>query len=200
MKLYGSLTSPYVRKVRIFLAEKGQRYEFMAEGPSDPAGNVARLNPLGKVPLLIRDDGEVLFDSIMIVEYLDALSGKPLIPPGDERWQVQRWHMLGQGMIDATVTRLMETRRVPERQEAGVIQKQEGKIAAALRFADEHFGGDAFLVNNRFSVADISFGAALGYIDFRYANDWRSLYPRLAHWFNAISQRPSFTQTTPPQG
>ena len=99
MKIYGSLTSPYVRKVRIFLAEKGQQYDLVVEGPSDAAGNIARLNPLGKVPLLIRDDDEVLFDSIMIIEYLDALSGISLIPSGDERWRAQRWHFLGQGIM-----------------------------------------------------------------------------------------------------
>ena len=94
MKLYGSLTSPYARKVRIFLMEKGIDCEFIAEGPSDPAGNVPRLNPLGKVPLLIRDDGEVIFDSPMIIEFLDDLTGHPLIPVGKTRWQAQRWHAL----------------------------------------------------------------------------------------------------------
>ena len=88
MKLYGSLTSPYVRKVRVFLKEKGIAYDFVEEGPADAAGNVARLNPLGKIPTLVRDDGEVLFESAMIVEYLDSLKGAPLIPPpGEARWQ-----------------------------------------------------------------------------------------------------------------
>jgi len=81
MKLYGSLTSPYVRKVRVFLKEKGLEHEFIIEGPGDAAGNVARLNPFGKVPVVVRDDGEVLFESPMIIDYLDGLPGPALIPP-----------------------------------------------------------------------------------------------------------------------
>jgi len=200
MKLYGSLTSPYVRKVRIFLIEKGIDYEFITEGPSDPAGNVPRLNPLGKVPVLIRDDGEAIFDSPMIIEFLDDLSGHPLIPAGKTRWQAQRWHALGQGILDAVVTRLMETRRVAERQEPAVIDRQEGKIAAALRFANEHYKKEKYLVNGSLTIADISFGVALEYIDFRYPHDWRSLYPRLDQWLNEHSASPSFTVTKPPTG
>lgn len=198
MKLYGSLTSPYVRKVRVFLMEKGIAYEFVVEGPGDAAGNVARLNPLGKVPTLVRDDGEVLFDSFMIVEYLDSLLGTPLIPPpGEARWQAQRWHALGQGLADATVTRLMETRRAPERQELAVIHKQEGKIAAALGFAEGHLKSGEFLVGHQLTVADITLGVALGYLDLRYVHEWRGSHPRLAQWFSVFSRRPSFIETAP---
>lgn len=199
MKLYGSLTSPYVRKVRLVLLEKHIPYELIVEGPADAAGNVARLNPLGKVPVLVRDDGEVLFDSPMIVEYLDALGGEPLIPPpGEARWQAQRWHALGQGIAEATVARLMESRRAAEQQDAAVFKKQEGKVAAALAFADAHLKGNEFLVDNRLTVADLALGAALGYVDFRYAHDWRSAYPRLAQWYAQISRRPSFVETAHP--
>lgn len=198
MKLYGSLTSPYVRKVRIALIEHGLEYAFVTEGPTDAAGNVARLNPLGKVPVLVRDDGEALFDSPMIVDYLDSLMSRPLIPSGSERWRAQRWHALGQGMLDATVTRLMETRRAPDRQDPAVIHRQEDKIAAALRFADDRLGTDEFLINNAFGIADIALGVALGYLDLRYTRDWRGAYPRLTRWFSAINRRPSFTATAPP--
>jgi glutathione S-transferase len=198
MKLYGSLTSPYVRKVRVFLREKDIAYEFITEGPSDTAGNVSRLNPLGKIPVLIREDGEALFDSPMIVEYLDSLQGEPLIPsPGEARWQAQRWHALGQGIADAVVTRLTETRRSPERQDPAVIHRQEGKIAAALNFAERHTRGGEFLVENRLTVADIAVSVALGYVDLRYAHDWRNHYPRLAQWLSVFSRRPSFVETMP---
>lgn len=198
MNLYGSLTSPYVRKVRMFLMEKGIAHQFIAEGPADAAGNVARLNPLGKVPVLVRDDGEVLFDSPMIVEYLDSLKGAPLIPPpGEARWQAQRWHALGQGIAEAVVVRLMETRRSPERQEPAVLQKQEGKVAAALTFAEAQFKGGEYLVEDRLTVADIALAAALAYVDFRYAHDWRGPHPRLAQWFAQFSRRPSFAETAP---
>lgn len=198
MRLYGSLTSPYVRKVRMLLAEKSIPYDFVEEGPSDAAGNVARLNPLGKVPALVRDDDEVLFDSPMIMEYLDSLKGAPLIPPpGESRWQAQRWHALAQGMMDATVARLMETRRVSERQEPSVIRKQEGKVAAALSFAEQRIPDGEFLVGDVLTVADIAMAAALGYVDLRYAHDWRSAHPRLARWFEAFGRRPSFLETAP---
>ena len=200
MKLYGSLTSPYVRKVRICLIEMGLNHDFVVEAPTDPNSHVARLNPLGKVPTLQRDDGEVLFDSPMIVEYLDALLDNPLLPIVPERWRVQRWHALADGILDAVVARLMETRRAEERQEPAVIQRQEGKVAAALRFADEHYNGGQYLEAGQFGIADIAFAVALEYIDFRHPHDWRISHPRLAQWLSDITQRPSFGETAPPQG
>jgi glutathione S-transferase len=198
MKLYGSSTSPYVRKVRIFLKEKGIDHEFILEGPSDDAGNVTRLNPLGKVPVLVRDDGEVLFDSPMIVDYLDSLHDPLLIPPsGDRRWQVQRWHALGQGIADAVVARLMESRRSSEHQEAAVIRRQEAKVAAALAFAEDKMDHAEYLVGNHLTVADISMGVALAYVDLRYLHAWRESHPRLAAWFTVMSRRPAFVETLP---
>ncbi len=198
MKLYGSLTSPYVRKVRIVLIEKDIDCEFIAERPNVPGGNVSRLNPLGKVPVLMRDDDEVLFDSPMIIEFLDGLGGNPLIPDGKIRWQVQRWHALGQGILDAVVARLMETRRSEERQDPAVIDRQEDKIANALRFADGHYTKGKYLVNDTLTVADIALGVALEYIDFRYPHDWRGLYPRLAQWLEAHAVSHSFKETSHP--
>lgn len=200
MKLYGTLTSPYVRKVRAFMHEKGLAYDFIIEAPSDAAGGVARLNPLGKIPVLVRDDGEVAFESMMIIEYLDGLRGAPLIPPsGEHRWQAQRWHALGQGMLDAVVARLMETRRPEVAQDTQLIAKQEGKVADALRFADAHYRGGDYLVGDDFTIADLALGVALEYIDLRYAHDWRAHYPRLAQWLEPIARRSAFTHTAPPK-
>jgi len=200
MKLYGTLTSPYVRKVRAFLHEKGLAHDFVIEAPSDAAGNVARLNPLGKIPVLVRDDGEVVFESMMIIEYLDSVRGAPLIPPtGEARWQAQRWHALGQGIFDAVVARLMETRRPQVAQDAKLIQRQEGKIAGALRFADAHYRGGDYLVGDGLTIADIAFGIGLEYIDLRYAHDWRAQHPRLAQWLEPMSRRASFVETAPPK-
>ena len=199
MKLFGTLTSPYVRKIRIFLQEKGIDCEFIIEGPAEAAGNVARLNPLGKVPVLERDDGQVLFESIMIVDYLDSLGGALLIPSsGEVRWETQRWHALGQGIADAVVTRFLEARRSAECQDPMQIQRQEGKVAAALTFAESHVSDGEYLVDSQLTVADIAMGVALGYVDLRYAHDWRDSHPRLASWFAVFSQRPSFVVTTPP--
>ncbi|MHB8455348.1 MAG: glutathione S-transferase family protein [Acidiferrobacterales bacterium] len=199
MKLYGSLTSPYVRKVRVLLKEKGIACDLVVEGPSDPAGNVAELNPLGKIPVMARDDNEVLFDSPLIVDYLDSLKGEPLIPrSGEVRWQVLRWHALGQGMLDAIVARLYEVRRPPEKQLPEFITRQESKILAALTYADKAKKGPAYLVGERFSLADLALGVALEYIDFRFPHDWRDRHPRLAHWLAGISTRGSFAETVPP--
>jgi len=195
MKLYASLTSPYARKVRICLQEKGLDYELVVEAPSDPTANVARLNPLGKVPLLQCDDGEVVFNSPMIVDYIDGLGGTALIPVTTKRLQVQRWQALGDGIIDAVVARMLELRRDPEHQDAAVIQKQQAKVAAAMDFADKHYKGGEFLEKDQFSLADIALAVALEYVDFRYPHDWRSSHPSLAQWLSTINQRPSFLST-----
>ena len=200
MKLYASLTSPYARKVRICLIEMNLQYEFVVEMPSDPKANVAHLNPLGKVPLLQRNDGEVLFNSPMIIEYLQSLSSKSLslVPTEADFWRVQRWHALGDGIMDAVVARMLELRRADELQDANVLSRQEGKVASALRFADENYKGGEYLEAANFSIADIAFAVALEYVDFRYPHDWRSTYPRLAKWLSGVTQRPSFNETSPP--
>ena len=207
MKLYGSETSPYVRKVRIVIKEKAIPCEFIVEGPADVAGNVAAMNPLAKVPVLLRDAGDVLFDSPMIVEYLDSIKGDPLVPPvGEVRWVVQRWHALGQGIMEAVIARMMEGRKPVEKQMPEVIAKQETKVAAALKYADANLKhadaakkGASYLVNDRFSLADIGLGVALEYIDMRYAQDWRGKYPRLAQWQAGMAKRPAFIETLPPE-
>ncbi len=200
MKLYGSETSPYVRKVRILIKEKNIPCEFIIEGPADAAGHVAALNPLGKVPVLLRDAGDVLFDSPMIVEYLDSLKGEPLLPlNGEARWVTQRWHALGQGIQDAAVVRLMEIRKPEDKQMPDVISKQEGKIAAAFKYVDAAKRGATYLVDDRFSLADIALGVALDYIDLRYPHAWRAQYPRLAQWQAGMAKRASFVETLPPE-
>ena len=199
MKLFASTTSPYARKVRIMLIEHGLEHEFVTESLADPNSNVNRLNPLGKVPLLQRDDGEQLFNSPMIAEYIDSLATSPLIPnDADLRWQVQRWHALGDGIVDAVVTRMLEERRPEDKQSSAVIKKQEGKVAAAFKFADEHYSGGEFLIADQFSLADIAFAVAIEYTDFRYQHNWQENYPRLAEWLGGISQRASFKKTIPP--
>lgn len=199
MKLYGSLTSPYVRKVRILLQEKNIPCEFVVADAWAADSPIPALNPLGKVPALQRGDGQVLFDSPLICEYLDRKSGEPLIPrDGEERWQVLRWHALGQGILDATVSRLLEGRRPAEKQSAESIARQEGKITNALVFADQGHSDGPYLVNARFGYADISLAVALEYVDFRYPHPWREKHPRLSQWLADIAKRPSFAETTPP--
>jgi glutathione S-transferase len=198
MKLYGSLTSPYVRKVRVLLKEKDIACEFVIVDAWAADSPVPGMNPLGTVPVLERDDGRFLFDSPLICEYLDAEKRPALIPgEGEARWQVLQWHALAQGMLDATVTRLLESRRPPERQSADQIARQEAKIARALAWAERGATGE-FLIGDRFGFADLALGVALDYIDFRYPHPWRERHPGLGEWHARIGARPSFMETLPP--
>lgn len=199
MKLYGSLTSPYVRKVRVLLIEKNIPCELVVCDPHQPDSIVQSHNPLGKVPVLERDDGSNLFDSPVIIEYLDGLGGAASIPAaGESRWRVLRWQALADGILDAVVARLLETRRPKERQSPEAMTLQEGKIARALAFADKSCGAEAYLADGRFTLADLALGIALAYTDFRHPHDWRSKHRRLAGWFAPISGRSSFVETQPP--
>lgn len=194
MKLYGSLTSPYVRKVRVLLHEKNIACEFIVSDPWDKDSIVPQHNPLGKVPVLELDVGTPLFDSPVIAEYLDAQKGEPLIPRlGESRWQA-----LADGVLDAVVTRLLETRRPPEKQSAETMVHQERKVARALAFAAQTAKGETYLVQDRLSLADLALGVALAYTDLRYPHDWRAHHPRLADWFARTDTRPSFIDTQPP--
>ena len=199
MKLYGSLTSPYVRKLRILLREKDIPCEFVQADAWAADSPVPRLNPLGKVPVLERNDGSALYDSPVILEYLDSLKAPALLASaGEERWAMLRLQALADGILDATVTRLLESRRPQPQQSPENIKRQEEKIARALAYADSIPKGEAYLMQNRFSIADLCLGVALEYIDFRYPHDWRGKHPRLALWLAGISTRPAFAETIPP--
>lgn len=200
MKLYGSLTSPYVRKVRVLLREKNIPCELVVADAWAADSPVAVHNPLGKVPVLVRDDGSALFDSPVIVEYLDTAYPPAWLPPaGEARWEMLRFQALADGMLDAVVTRLLETRRPPERQSPENVARQEEKIARSLDFAERSLAGGPHLLLGRFTLADLALGVALDYTDFRYPHDWRSRRPRLARWFEAVGARPAFVVTRPPK-
>jgi glutathione S-transferase len=200
MKLYGSDTSPYVRKTRVLILEKEIDCEWVLERPADPGGRFREINPLGKIPVLERDDGEVLFDSPVIVEYLDTLNGVRLIPEGGEaRWQVQKIHALSDGMLDSTVTRFLEGLRPEQKQMQEVVDKHEKKIHDSLDFANHLLENRAFAVGDQLTIADLTLAVALEYVDFRYAHDWRRERPALATWLETMSSRPSFVTTQPPK-
>jgi glutathione S-transferase len=199
MKLYGSFTSPYARKARIVVKEKSLDCEFIEELPGHDNERLNRLNPLVKIPVLEIDESRVLYDSPVIVEYLDSLAGKPLIPAtGTERWEVQRLHALGDGILDAVVTRMVEARRPEQLRMDEVIEKQEQKVANALVQLNQAVRSREFLVGDHYTMADIATGVALEYIDLRYAHDWRNRFPELAYWLASISARPAFRETLPP--
>lgn len=199
MKLYGSLTSPYVRKVRVLIREKALDCEFIVADAWAADSPVPAFNPLGKVPVLALDNQDVIFDSPVIVEYLDSLKTPALLPAsGDARWQMLRWQALADGMLDAAVTRLLESRRPAVQQSAETIRRQEEKIARALEYSARHLSGGEWLVGNRLTLADLVLGVALEYIDFRYPHAWRERHPRLGQWLKGISARPAFIETLPP--
>jgi glutathione S-transferase len=198
MKLYGSETSPYVRKARILLKEKHIACDFIVADAGAANSPVPALNPLGKVPALERDDGSVLFDSPVIVEYLDSLRGPAVLAAsGEPRWTMLRWQALADGVLDATVARLMETRRPSEQQSARDIARQEEKVARSLAWTESQLSGD-WLAGNSFTLADLAVGVMLDYVDFRYPHDWASRHPKLSRWHQAIRQRPSFVETRAP--
>ncbi len=200
MKLYGSATSPYVRKVRVVVKEKQLPVEFIVADPWATDSPVPVLNPLGLVPVLERDDSSALFDSPVIVEYLDSLKTPALIPvAGDARWQVLRWAALGDGIADAAAARMVELRRAEPQRSADALKRHEAKIARAIAFVERELEDGPWLVENRLTLADIALTTAFGYVDFRYPHEWKSSHPRLAKWFAAMSARPAFAETRPPQ-
>jgi glutathione S-transferase len=199
MKLYGSAFSPYVRKIRVLLREKNIPCEFQLEDPWPPESKIPTLNPLGKVPVLQIGPEKFLFESITVAHYLDHLDGKPLQPADAAGyWQSQWWQALGNGMIDAVIARVLETRRPADKQMPEKMQREEARVARAFDAAEHEFAGGTFLAGGRFTLADLVMGVACQYIDLRYPRDWRSRYPRLKQWFSGIAARPSFTGTLPP--
>jgi len=202
MKLIGSLTSPYVRKVRIVFLEKKVDIDLELENVWAADTKIALNNPLGKVPCLLLDDGEVLYDSRVIAEYADTLSpvGK-LIPAGSrERATVKTWEALADGVEDAGIlARLEVTLRPPEQQSPAWLERQMGKIDAALAQMSRELGENAWCHSNQMTLADISVGCALGYLLFRFpAIAWQAQYPNLDSLYQKLIQRPSFVETAPP--
>lgn len=199
MKLHGSLTSPYVRKARILIREKQLPCEFVTADAWAADSPIPALNPLGKVPVLALDNGKVLFDSPVIVEYLDSLKAPALLATsGEGRWDMLRWQALADGMLDAVVIRLLESRRPTAQQSADNIRRQEEKITRSIEYTAPHLSPGAWLMSDRFTLADLVMAVALEYIDFRYPHDWRGRHPRLGQWLDGIGARAAFLETRPP--
>jgi len=204
MKLIGSLGSPYVRKARITLAEKKIEYKLVLEDVWSSDTAIHDFNPLGKVPCLVMEDGEAVFDSRVICEYVDMLSpvGKLIPPSGRERVEVRCWEALADGILDAVVAiRLEGIQRTPEQRSDAWIARHRRKVEAGLAAMAKGLGDNAWCAGNRYSLADIAAGCVLGYLDFRMPDlDWREPHPNLARYFEKLSQRPSFIETLPPAG
>jgi glutathione S-transferase len=201
MKLIASLTSPYARKVRIVLAEKKIECDLVEDSPWGPQTRVPDYNPLGKVPVLVLDDGTTLFDSRVIVQYLDTVSPvSRLIPEiGRQRIAVKRWEALADGICDAAATIVVERRRPVKQQSKEWIERQRRKVDLGLRELAGDLGERAWCNGEGYSLADIATGCALAYLDFRHPDvEWREPYPNLVKLTDKLAKRPSFAETAPP--
>ena len=200
MKLIGSHTSPYTRKARCVLAEKKIEVEFVLDSPWSESTAVPSFNPLGKIPVLILDDDTVLFDSRVIVEYLDNMTpNNKLFPsPNRERIEVKRWEAVADGLCDAAVAMLLEKKRPARQQSKEWIERQHEKVTRSLDFMANELGESSWCMGTHFSLADIAVGCALGYLNFRFPEiDWRANHANLARVFDKLQQRPTFVDTAP---
>jgi glutathione S-transferase len=203
MKLIASLVSPFGRKVRIALAEKKIEYELVEAAPFAPGTDVPFYNPLGKIPVLVLDDGTNLFDSRVIVDYLDTVSPvSRLIPePSRQRIAVKRWEALADGICDAAAAIVIEGRRPAKQQSKDWVDRQRGKLERGITELANELGDKPWCNGEAYSLADIATGCALGYLDLRQPDvDWRAPYPNLVRLAEKLAKRPSFTDTAPPAG
>lgn len=203
MKLIGAVTSPYARKVRIVMSEKRLDFQFVAEDVWSATSTISESNPLGKVPCLVMEGGEALFDSRVIVEYIDTLSpvGKLIPSMGRERAEVKTWEALADGVLDAAILARLEATwvgRTAEQRSAAWIDRQMGKITTSLKAISHGLGEKAYCAGVHFSLADIAVGCVLGYLDFRFPQiSWRADYPNLVKLDDKLALRQSFIDTKP---
>ena len=200
MKLIGSHSSPYTRKVRIVLAEKKIEVDFVIDSPWLADSTVPNINPLGKIPVLVLDDDTPLFDSRVIVEYIDNVTPNNKLFPGPnrERTEVKRWEALADGVCDAAVSALLESRRPKSQMSSDWIQRQREKIARGLEFMATELAEKPFCMGTHFSMADIAVGTALGYLSFRFPDlAWQESHPNLDKLYSKLLQRAAFADSVP---
>jgi glutathione S-transferase len=195
MRLHSTITSPYARKVWVVAHETGLAAK-IERIPTNPHADeyLRDDNPLCRVPTLVLADGSTLFDSPVICEYLDSLhDGQKLFPPyGPERWSALRLQGLGDGMLDASLSRRMEVIRPSNEQSPAWIERQIKGVNAACAWLEAR----AQILGGPITIGHIAVGCALGYLDLRFADDpWRDRYPRLADWCKIFAARPSMVAT-----
>jgi len=201
MKLIASLTSPFARKVRIVLHEKKIDCPLEEVQPWLPDSHVIDHNPLGKVPVLILDDGSSLFDSRVIVEYLDTISPVSRIFPQEKRVLIatRRYEALADGICDAAAAIVIERRRAAEQQSEEWVRRQMQKVERGLTVLSHDLGERHWCNGEGYGLADIAVGVCLGYLDFRFpALNWRERHQNLAALHERLASRPAFADTAPP--
>ena len=203
MKLIGSNASPYVRKVRVVMAEKRLDYQFVQEDVWAADTTIASSNPLGKVPCLVMEGSEAMFDSRVIVEYLDTLSpvGKLIPQQSRERAEVKTWEALADGVVDAGILWRLEAtwaKRADGERSQAWMDRQRTKVVAGIDAMAKGLGDKPFCSGIHLSLSDIAVGCALGWISFRFPQiDWRAEHPNLGRLCDKLQQRPSFADTQP---
>jgi len=204
MKLLGTFNSPYVRKVRLVLLEKKIPHEYLVDAPREPGSQVARANPLGRIPALILDDETCVFDSPVIAEYADTLNDTPVLIPRTDalaRMRVKRWEALADGIMDSAVVVRTERMRPPSNQEvakleADNITRHNDAITRALEYMSGQLGQRVWCEGASITLADLALVSAMIYLDLRQPErDWRGTHPNLAAWFARISERASVRTT-----
>jgi glutathione S-transferase len=200
MKLVTSLTSPYGRKVRVVLLEKKIPFQLQVENPWLPDSPVPSLNPLGKVPVLVLEDGLNVYDSRVIVEYLDHVSPVSHLIPAEPRGRmiVRGVEALADGVTDAAVALFLERKRPPEQQSSDWLVLQEKALFRGLEALSEAFGEKPWYLGNSMTLADVASGCTLGYLNLRFPEiDWRTAHPNLARLADKLAARASFMETMP---
>lgn len=199
MKLLGTNTSPYVRKVRLVLLEKNIPHAYLIDAPREPDSQVARANPLARIPALILDDETCVFDSPVIAEYLDTLNDTPILIPSNDaiaRMRVKRWEALADGIMDSAVMARTESIRPAEKQDASIINRHNNSISRALQFIANQLGQAEWCEGTSITLSDLALVSALIYLDLRQVDrNWRKLHPNLAQWFEKMNERASVRAT-----
>lgn len=199
MKLIASTTSPFARKVRVVLAEKNIPCDFIVDIPWNADTEVPKFNPLGKVPVLVRDNGDTLYDSRVIVEYLEQVKAWPMLIPveAEAMIAVKKFEALADGIADAAAAIFIERKRPEAQQSADWIARQRAKIDNGLAALNTSVEGP-WCMGTTFTLADIAAGSTLGYLAFRFPEiDWRGQCPALGALFARLSERESFQATVP---
>lgn len=201
MKILGSPGSPFVRKVRVIAAEKGIPVEYVIERPNVDGSRIPALNPLGKIPVLLLDDGEVFYDSVVIGEYLDGAKPAPRLVPADfaGRIAVKRFEALGDGLAELAVILSHDLGPMHgDEKQAAWAPRQLGRLERVLDAFERSLGGSEWLHAGVFSLADICAGYALFYVDQVLTSvEWRSKRPTLSSYAERLAARPSFRDTVP---
>ncbi|CAI1083288.1 Stringent starvation protein A homolog [Serratia proteamaculans] len=201
MKLIGSYTSPFVRKISVMLLEKGIAFEFVNDPPYEPGSRVVELNPLAKVPVLVAEDGAVFYDSRVIAEYLELLSVAPAFLPADRAaaLRIRQVETLADGVTEAAATLFRESKRAPEKQDENWILRQRAKLTHGLDALEKLAQEKTLLNTDTLTLADIATGCALGYLNFRrIMPNWCVERPALIKLAERLFARESFARTSPP--